>query len=74
MSSLLKGKAKQNKRNGGNGERPNLVAEWKDIELVFYLKELRLWGDYTNQPMKCFFFFFKLFVIQVLCEMLSVLQ
>lgn len=44
MSSLLKGKTKQSGRNGGNGERQNLVAECKEMEIVCYLKELGLWG------------------------------
>lgn len=69
MSSLLKGKTKQSRRNGGNGERQNLVAEWKEMELVCYLKELGLW-DYVNKPIKCFF---SLSYVQFrfFCEMLS---
>lgn len=54
MSSLLKGKTKQSRSNGGNGERQHLVAEWKEMELVCYLKELRLW-DYANELEKWVF-------------------
>lgn len=70
MSSLLKGKTKQSGRNGGNGERQNLVAECKEMEIVCYLKELGLWGlDYVNELIKCFLsyvqfrFFVKCFLV-----------
>ena len=66
MSSLLKGKTKQSRRNSDNRERQNLLGGWKEMESVCYYERAESVGIMLMSPWSILFL--KLYIIQALCE------